>query len=104
MRRQKNCFLISDKQLVKAFSDHTHITSIKAVLENVSEYVCEKRKQCKTDLSRLDRRRAKHKGETFEQALQHYESFNDQQSKLPFINVNSLSKSEQFRLFIDQKR
>ncbi|WP_077338621.1 type I-F CRISPR-associated endoribonuclease Cas6/Csy4 [Pseudocolwellia agarivorans] len=89
---------------LKRFSDHTHITSIKAVPENVSEYVCVKRKQCKTNLSRLARRRAKRKDETFEQALQHYASFNDEQSKLPFINVNSLSKSEQFRLFIDQKK
>lgn len=89
---------------LKRFSDHTYITSVKAVPENVSDYVCVKRKQCKTNLSRLARRRGKRKGETFEQALQHYASFNDEQSKLPFINVNSLSKSEQFRLFIDQKK
>ncbi|WP_420839736.1 type I-F CRISPR-associated endoribonuclease Cas6/Csy4 [Colwellia maritima] len=28
----------------------------------------------------------------------------DEQLKLPFINVISLSKNEQFRLFIDQKK
>ena len=87
---------------LQRFSDHTHITSIKAVPENVSEYVCVKRKQVKTNLSRLARRRAKRKGESFEQALQHYASFNDEQTKLPFINVVSLSKKEQFRLFIEQ--
>jgi CRISPR-associated endonuclease Csy4 len=87
---------------LKRFSDHTHITSIKAVPENINEFVCVKRKQCKTNLSRLARRRAKRKGETFEQALHHFASFNDEQSKLPFINVKSLSKSEQFRLFIEQ--
>jgi CRISPR-associated endonuclease Csy4 len=89
---------------LKRFSDHAHISSIKAVPENVNEFVCVKRKQCKTNLTRLARRRAKRKDETFEQALQHYASFNDEQSKLPFINVNSLSKNEQFRLFIDQKK
>ncbi|TMM47629.1 type I-F CRISPR-associated endoribonuclease Cas6/Csy4 [Colwellia ponticola] len=89
---------------LKRFSDHTHISSIKGVPENVNEYVCVKRKQCKTNLSRLARRRAKRKDETFEQALQHYASFNDEQSTLPFINVNSLSKKEQFRLFIDQEK
>jgi len=89
---------------LKRLIDHTHITSIKAVPEKVNEFVCVKRKQCKTNLSRLARRRAKRKGETFEQALQHYASFNDEQSKLPFINVNSLSKKEQFRMFIEQKK
>jgi len=89
---------------LKRFSDHTHITSIKAVPEKVSEFVCVKRKQCKTNISRLARRRAKRKEETFEQALQFYASFNDEQSKLPFINVNSLSKNEQFRLFIQQEK
>ncbi|WP_022943263.1 type I-F CRISPR-associated endoribonuclease Cas6/Csy4 [Psychromonas hadalis] len=87
---------------LKRFTDHTHITSVKAVPDNVSEFVCVKRKQFKTNLSRLARRRAKRKGETFEQALQHYASFDDEQSKLPFININSLSKNEQFRLFINQ--
>jgi len=87
---------------LKRFSDHTNITSIKAVPDNVSEFICVKRKQCKTNLSRLARRRAKRKGETFEQALQHFASFNDEQSKLPFINVKSHSKNKQFRLFIDQ--
>ncbi|MGV2871522.1 type I-F CRISPR-associated endoribonuclease Cas6/Csy4 [Colwellia sp. E150_009] len=89
---------------LKRFSDHTHISSIKAVPEKVNEFVCVKRKQCKTNLSRFARRRAKRKGETFEQAIQHYANFNDEQTKLPFINVNSLSKNEQFRLFIDQKK
>jgi CRISPR-associated endonuclease Csy4 len=89
---------------LKRFSDHAHITSIKAVPENITEFVYVKRVQCKTNLSRLARRRAKRKGETFEQALQHFDSFNDEQSKLPFINVNSLSKNERFRLFIEQKK
>jgi len=87
---------------LKRLSDHTHITSVKAVPENVSEYIYVKRKQCKTNTSRLARRRAKRKGETFEQALQYFVSFNDEQSKLPFINVKSLTTNEQFRLFIDQ--
>lgn len=89
---------------LKRFSDHTHISSIKSVPDKVNEFVCVKRKQCKTNLSRLARRRAKRKKETFEQALQHYASFNDEQSKLPFINMNSLSKKEQFRLFIEQNK
>jgi len=89
---------------LKRFTDHTHITSIKTVPEKVNEFVCVKRKQCKTNLSRLARRRAKRKEETFEKALQHYASFKDEQSKQPYINVTSLSKKEQFRLFVEQKK
>jgi len=88
---------------LKYFTDHTHITSIKSVPESVNEYVCFSRKQFKTNLSRLARRRAKRHNETFEQALQHYASFDDKETKLPFINVKSLSKGEQFRLFIERK-
>ena len=95
---------LSINSWLNRFSDHTHITTIKTVPEKVNEFVCVKRKQCKTNLSRLARRRAKRKDETFEQALQYYASFNDEQSKLPFINANSLSKKEQFRLFIEQKK
>ena len=89
---------------LKRFRDHTHITSIKMVPDNINEYVCVKRKQFKTNLSRLARRRAKRKNETFEEALQHYATFNDKLTKLPFINVSSLSKKEQFKLFIDQTK
>jgi CRISPR-associated endonuclease Csy4 len=44
----------------------------------------------------------KRKGGTLEDALAHYAGFNDKQSKLPFVNIQSLSKGQQFRLFIDQ--
>ncbi|KGJ88692.1 type I-F CRISPR-associated endoribonuclease Cas6/Csy4 [Thalassotalea sp. ND16A] len=88
---------------LKRFTDHTHITSIKTVPESLSQYACFSRKQFTTNLSRLARRRAKRHDETFEQALQHYASFEDEQTKLPFINVKSLSKGEQFRIFIGQE-
>ncbi len=86
---------------LKRFTDHTHITSIKSVPESVCEYACFSRKQVKSNIPRLARRRAKRHDETFETALQHYASFEDKETTLPFINVRSLSKGEQFRLFID---
>ncbi|OUS30993.1 type I-F CRISPR-associated endoribonuclease Cas6/Csy4 [Thalassotalea sp. 42_200_T64] len=88
---------------LKRFTEYTHITSIKTVPESVREYVCFSRKQFNTNISRLARRRAKRHDETFEQALQYYASFEDEQTKLPFINVKSLSKGEQFRFFIEQE-
>jgi len=88
---------------LKRFVDHTHVTSIKAVPEVLSEYACFNRQQFSTNIARLARRRAKRHEETFEQALQYYADFDDEQTKLPFIHVKSLSKGEQFRLFIEGK-
>jgi CRISPR-associated endonuclease Csy4 len=89
---------------LKRFVDHTHVTSIKAVPESITEYACFSRQQFTTNLSRLAKRRAKRHEETFEQALQYYANFEDEQTKLPYINVRSLSKNEQFKLFIDGER
>ncbi len=86
---------------LKRFVDHTHVTSIKAVPEVITEYACFSRQQFTTNLSRLAKRRAKRHEETFEQALHHYASFEDKETKLPYINIKSLSKDEQFKLFID---
>tara|TARA_R110001583_G_C5665439_1_gene410073 strand:+ start:6851 stop:7447 length:597 start_codon:yes stop_codon:yes gene_type:complete len=99
---QKQLDKLDIENWLKRFSDHTHITSVKIVPDAVNEFACVKRKQCKTNLSRLARRRAKRKGETFDIALQHYASFNDEETDLPFINVNSMQTKQQFRLFISQ--
>ncbi len=93
---------LSVAKWLKNFSDHTHITSIKSVPDSVNEYACFTRKQFTTNIARLARRRAKRHKETFEQALQHYASFEDEHSKLPFINLKSLTNNTQFRLFIDR--
>jgi CRISPR-associated endonuclease Csy4 len=95
-----------DKWLVR-LSDYVHLKPVQAVPESVT-YACFTRQQLKTNVNRLARRRAKRKGESLEQALNHYVSFEDNESKLPFVNMMSLSSSEnsqnkddhQFRLFI----
>ena len=83
-------------------TDYTHCTSIKAV-PPVEQYAYFKRVQFDSNIERLARRRAKRKGESLEEALMHYSGFKEQQSKLPFVNMQSLSKDERFRLFIHRK-
>lgn len=83
-------------------SDYTHCTSIKEVPASVTKHARFRRVQFDTNVERLARRRMKRKGGTLEEALAHYAGFNDQQSNLPFVNIQSLSKDERFRLFIDQ--
>ena len=83
--------------------DYCHCTSIKDIPQSVDTFVRFKRVQFDTNVKRLARRRAKRKGEPFEQALKYFDSFEDQESKLPFVNMNSLSKNERFRLFIEKE-
>lgn len=90
------------------FSDYCHISSIKEVPEH-TQFALFSRKHCQTNPERLARRRAKRKGETFEQAMQHFAGFKDDSSTLPFITMESLSSdsadgnSNRFRLIIEQK-
>lgn len=84
-------------------TDYTHITSIKNVPTSVSQFAQFKRKQFNTNSERLARRRVKRKEESLEQALKHYAGFTDQETHLPFINIKSLSKGGQFRLFIERE-
>ncbi len=86
-------------------TDYSHCASIKEVPESASTFVRFKRVQFDTNVERLARRRAKRKGEYFEQALKHFNNnnFKAQESKLPFVNMTSLSKKERFRLFIEKE-
>ena len=84
-------------------TDYCHYTSVK-LIPVVTEHAVFKRKQFNSNVERLARRRAKRKNESYDQALAHFEDFEDEQSKLPYINVQSLSKNERFRLFINQDK
>lgn len=83
--------------------DYTHCTSPKEVPGSVEGYVRFNRVQFDTNIERLARRRAKRKSESIEAALAHYSGFDARNSKLPFINIQSISKRERFRLFIDRE-
>lgn len=89
--------------LLKRLADYCHISSIKAVPENVSEYASFTRKQFNTSVERLARRRAKRKNETIEQALSYYQDYQPPTSKLPFVNCKSLSGNRPFKLLIEKQ-
>jgi len=89
-------------------TDYTHVTSIKSVPSSVTEYACFKRKQFKSNLLKEAKRRAKYKGETLEDALAHFQSY-QKKSPFPFINMISLSTEQEgvsnknFKLFIEKE-
>lgn len=95
-------------QWFSRFSDYCHISTIKPVPEH-TQFALFSRKHCQTNPERLARRRAKRKGETFEQAIHHFAGFEDDSSALPFVLMESLSSdnvsghSNKFRLIIEQK-
>lgn len=83
--------------------DYVYVSQIKPVPEKLTGYACFKHKKLKGNKEKLARRRAKRKGESFEQALAHYANYEDEQSKLPFINMISQTNGENFRIYIEKQ-
>jgi len=88
-------------------TDYTHLKSIKEVPLTVTQFARFKRKQFKSNLEREAKRRAKHKGENFEEALAHFQNY-ETKTELPFINMTSLSTGDaslnrNFKLFIQKE-
>jgi len=83
--------------------DYVHVSGIKPVPENVTEYACFRHIKMKGSKEKLARRRAKRKGETMQQALAHFADYKEPQSKLPYINMISQTNGQHFRLFIEKQ-
>jgi CRISPR-associated endonuclease Csy4 len=83
--------------------DYVHLSGIKPVPEKLTEHACFKHIKLKGNKEKLARRRAKRNGETIRQALSHFEDFEEQRSKLPYINMISQTNGQRFRLFIEKQ-
>ena len=84
-------------------SDYVHVSSIKPVPEKVTGHACFKHIKLNGNKGKLARRRAKRKRETLQQALAHFADYEEPISKLPFINMTSLTNGQRFRLFIERQ-
>ncbi|MDC7126805.1 MAG: type I-F CRISPR-associated endoribonuclease Cas6/Csy4 [Spirochaetales bacterium] len=97
----KETLLLCDiEQVLNALKDYVHLTSIRTVPSNVSQYSIYSRVQAKTNVSRLARRKAKRKGISFEDALKSYENFEEGFIDYPYLNLKSWSNGNLFKLFI----
>jgi CRISPR-associated endonuclease Csy4 len=97
---------LNDMQCEKCLSrlrDYVHVSEIRPVPEKLTGYACFKHIKLKGNKEKLARRRAKRKGETLRQALAHFEDFEEQRSKLPYINMTSQTNGQHFRLFIEKQ-
>jgi CRISPR-associated endonuclease Csy4 len=91
------------KKWLSRLTDYTHCSAIKEVPSTVTQFARFKRKQFNSSSERLARRRVRRKGGTFEQAVAHFNGFAEQQTKLPFLHVKSLSGGRLFKLFIERE-
>ena len=83
--------------------DYVHISPIKSVPEKLAGHACFKHIKLKGNKEKLARRRSKRKGETLQQSLSYFDGFEEKQSKLPYINMNSQTNGQRFRLFIEKQ-
>lgn len=81
------------------FFDYIHLTNIRRVLDKCI-YAKYWRKQPKSSVARLARRKAKRENISFDKALEQLKGFNEQKIKTPYINIDSQSSGQKFRLFI----
>ena len=91
------------EQWLKRLSDYVRLGRIKPVPEEIKGYACFKHIKLKGNKEKLARRRAKRKGETLQQALKHFADYEEQHSKLPYINMASQTNGQRFRLFIEKQ-
>lgn len=84
-------------------SDYVHLTGVRAVPERrITGYSSFYRIQTKSSPERLARRRAKQGDISYEDALAQY-NHKAQITKLPYLQLESLSNGHPFRLFIARK-
>ncbi|MGQ0801592.1 MAG: type I-F CRISPR-associated endoribonuclease Cas6/Csy4 [Pseudomarimonas sp.] len=84
---------------MKGLRDHVGVGDVKPVPLDATHRTVQ-RKQFKTNVERLRRRRMKRKGETVEQAQAAIPSSVARDPKLPYVHLRSLSTGQPFCLFI----
>lgn len=94
--------LALDKWLLR-FNDYLDLTRIRDVPDRVASYAIYRRKQPKSSLERVARRKAKREGLTFEQAFSALSHVSPQQIRTPYIVMNSHSSKKRFYLFIQRE-
>lgn len=86
---------------LNGMSDHIDPASIQAAPQP-GEYLLVQRKQYKTNVDRLRRRRMRRKGDSWDQASTAIPDTAVQTPRLPFVNLRSQSTGQTFAVFIEQ--
>lgn len=91
---------LMEKDWIRGMRDYVAITDIAAVPEDVV-YRIVRRRQYKTNVERLRRRRMKRHNETYEEVCRHIPGSVERQVRTPFLIVRSQSTGQAFSLFIE---
>ncbi|WP_288132655.1 type I-F CRISPR-associated endoribonuclease Cas6/Csy4 [Microbulbifer sp.] len=92
---------LMERRWLKGMSDHIELSMIQCVPSSV-EYRVVRRRQYKTNVDRLRRRRMKRKGEGYAQAVAAIPDYVQRTPELPFFSLLSQSTGQRFSLFIEQ--
>ncbi len=84
---------------IKGLRDYTKVSEIQPIPNNV-KYRIVKRKQVKSNVERLKRRSVKKSQLTQEEIDKKFSAFKEQRLKLPYLQLQSSSTSQYFKLFI----
>lgn len=85
---------------LKGMRDHTQVGDM-CLAPADAQYRCVRRRQFKTNVDRLRRRRMQRKGETVEQAAAAIPDGVERRPDLPFVQLRSSSSGQAFCLFIE---
>ena len=96
--QEMNC-----EKWLNRLNDYVQSDQINPVPDRLTGYACFRHVKLKGNKEKLARRRAKRIGETLQEALQHFEGFKEQCSKLPYINMKSQTNGQRFRLIIKKQ-
>lgn len=86
---------------LRGMRDHIRLTPAQQVPAE-AEHCCVKRRQYKTNVDRLRRRRMKRKSETYQEASEAIPDSVEQRPDLPFAVLRSQSTGQGFHLFVEQ--
>lgn len=83
--------------------DYVHLTSVRQLERRVPKFAVYRRYQPQASKERLIRRQVKRSGLSELEIRGRYANFSESKTRLPYINLRSLSTSQSFRLFVDRQ-
>ena len=97
---QRQLDALNIQKWLARLTDYLHMTKVREVPGNITTFSRFKRLQAKSNVERLARRKARREGISEAEALNKLAGFKEEKLRAPFINLQSLSGGQSFRLFI----
>ena len=93
---------LMEQPWLQGMRDHVRLTEVMSVPAGATHRVVQRR-QFKTNVERLRRRRMRRKGETAEQVAAAIPNGIERRPNLPYVQLRSASTGQPFCLFVDQE-